>query len=93
MEIRIKYRKRKNTRVSLYSPFDMTAEPGDLMVGYNGWLYRLKASTGWGKAASGELTPCRIKPPSPELRAALIDNEVYWVTQKEFNRIWGRKEK
>lgn len=48
------------------------------MCGF-GELVRLVESNGRRKAATGELTPMKIRPPKPELKAILEGGEVYWV--------------
>ncbi len=70
---------RSKAKVRRWDPWDFDVEVGDLLVDSFGKLYRAAQSRGRDKAASGELTPITIKPPSPELRAKIIDGEVWWV--------------
>ena len=58
-------------------------EAGWLLVDACGFLYRAEESSGRNKAASGELTPRRIKPPKqyPEARAVLKDGKVLWQVE------------
>ena len=82
--MRIRYRKRKSTRVYPF-PFSTTStsdcEIGDLLVDHKGKLFRLRESTGWGKSRAGELTPCEIKPPKSDMKALLEGGEVYWTNR------------
>jgi hypothetical protein len=76
----VKVRKyRSKARVLHWDPWNEDIEPGDLLVDLHGHLFRAAQSRGRNKAAMGELTPITIKPPSPELRAKIIDGEVWWV--------------
>lgn len=74
-----RYRRRKTSRVWRYHPLNTDAEPGDLMVAYDGRLFRLEESSGWGKRMAGELTLRTIKPPRLGLRAELREGEIWWV--------------
>ena len=80
---RIRYRKRKKTRVLQWNPKNWDAEPGDLMVqmGY-GRLYRLEAATNPG-AATGELYPREIKRAGYRIEWH-EDGELYWVAEDVF---------
>jgi len=80
MNDRIRYRRRRTTRVLTYNPWNFDAEVGDLMVdSVDGALYRLEESSGWGKRTSGDLTPRRIKPLSTDMVAKIIDGEIWWI--------------
>ncbi len=76
---RSRYRKRKTAKVWPYNPRNFQIDPGDLMVDWNGSLYRAEESSGSGKRRLGELTPRYIKPPDNKARAVIEDGEVYWV--------------
>ena len=76
-----RYRRRRATRVLRYNSWDQSAEPGDLMVAGDGKLFLLTESSGWQKAANGELTPREIKPPVPGWLAGIVKGdttEVWW---------------
>ena len=83
--MRIKYRKRKATRAYPF-PYSTTStsdcEIGDLLIDDEGRLFRLKESTGWGKRMAGELTPCQIKPPHPNMKAAIENGDIYWTDEE-----------
>lgn len=74
-----KYRKRKTTKVKAYNPRDFTIEPGDLLIGFDGVLFRATVSRGRNKRDSGDLTPVQIKPPKGFKRAIIKDGEIYWT--------------
>lgn len=74
---------RSKGKVYGWNPWNWDAEPGDLMVNNLGQLFRIAKSRGRNKAAAGDLTPVLIKPPSPELCAAIIDGRVWWVKKEE----------
>ena len=85
---KIRFRKRKATRVRRYNPRDWDAEPGDLMVESfgSGKLYRLEDRRIGPMAAAGELYPREIAPPKSGLKAVIEDGEVYWVDTDTYDR-------
>lgn len=88
LTMKIRYRKRKKTRVLWYSEYNFDAEPGDLMVSRfgDGKLYRLEDRKYGPMAALGELYPRLIHPPSKELKALRQGNEVYWVDENTYRK-------
>jgi hypothetical protein len=75
--MKIAYKKRRKTQIVLSARY-MDAEVGDLFI-QNDNLYRLKESNGWAKAASGELTPCRIHPPICGMKIFHEAGALFWV--------------
>lgn len=88
--VKIRYRKRKTTRVLGWNPYNFDAEPGDLMVGH-GKLYRLEDRRIGPMAALGELYPREIQPPSPNLKAIKLEGEVFWVDHNTYEVIYRSK--
>ncbi len=84
----IKYRKRRSTRVWGFNPWNFDIEEGDLLVDWNGRLYRATPSRGKNKRDAGELTAVEIKPPGPGFVARMTaemtadQREVFWVKVK-----------
>ncbi|KKN02490.1 hypothetical protein LCGC14_1117160 [marine sediment metagenome] len=85
---KIKYRKRKTTKVLRFNARNFDAEPGDLMVETygSGKLYRLEDRRIGPMATAGELYPRLIKPPTEGLKAVIEDGEVFWVDPDTYNR-------
>jgi hypothetical protein len=82
MPDRIRYRKRKTTRVLGWNPHNWDAEPGDLMVRVSaGRLFRLEAGVN-PSAADGHLYPREIKRDGYRIEWA-DDGELYWVKNDE----------
>jgi hypothetical protein len=70
-------------RIWGYNPWNFYAEPGDVMITFEGVLFLLYCVRGSGKTAAGELSERRIKPPSPDLVALKIGEEVWWVRERK----------
>lgn len=82
---RIKHRKRKDTKILGWNPWNFDAEPGDLMVGH-GKLYRLEDRKRGNMAAAGELYPRLIKPPVEGLFAILDGEDVFWIDKETYSQ-------
>jgi hypothetical protein len=75
----IKYRRKRSSKVLAYNPWNFNAEPGDLMVDHSGNLFRLEENPSPIIRAGGELRPRRIKPKKTNMKAKIINKEIYWV--------------
>ncbi len=74
-----RYRRRRSVKVWVYSEWNFKVEPGDLLVTFDGKLFRAESSNGYGKRNLGELTPRLIKPPQDGMIAIIEEQEIYWV--------------
>lgn len=83
---RVRYRRRRTARageerpprVGTYYEGAWDAEPGDLMVGADGELFRLEESSAETHKKPGELYARKITPPADGARAVIDSGEVYW---------------
>ena len=78
-----RYRKRRSTRVWVYSPWNFQIEPGDLIVDSLGQLCRAVESRGPNQSRQGLLTTRDIPAPDRGVVAKIRRGEVWWVLKKE----------
>ena len=77
----ILYRNRKG-KVWVYNEWNSKIEVGDILVDcLDGSMYRAVQSSGRDKAAAGDLSIRRIKPPTPNHKAVLVDGKAWWVAK------------